>query len=50
MLSRALPVGITYPYDWGFIPTTHAPDGDPLDAMILWDCASYTRACWFPHA
>ena len=41
MLSRALPVGVTYPYDWGFIPATQAPDGDPLDVMILWECASY---------
>lgn len=41
MLSRALPVGVTYPYDWGFIPGTQAPDGDPLDVMILWESASY---------
>ena len=41
MLSRALPVGVTYPYDWGFIPATQAPDGDPLDVMILWECASF---------
>lgn len=41
MLSRPLPSGVSYPYDWGFVAGTHASDGDPLDAMIVWDCTSY---------
>jgi inorganic pyrophosphatase len=40
-LSRPLPLGLSYPYDWGFVPGTRAPDGDPVDALIYWDVPSY---------
>jgi len=41
VLSRPLPAGLVYPHDWGFVPSTRASDGDPLDALIAWDGASY---------
>jgi inorganic pyrophosphatase len=36
-LSRSLPLGIGYPFDRGFIPSTVGEDGEPLDVMILHD-------------
>jgi inorganic pyrophosphatase len=38
---RPLPLGFAYPYDWGFVPGTQAADGDPVDALVYWDVASY---------
>ena len=40
-LSKPLIVGLTYPYDWGFIPSTKAEDGDPIDVLIIHDAATY---------
>jgi inorganic pyrophosphatase len=34
-LSKLLPEGMVFPYDFGFFPSTRSEDGDPLDALIL---------------
>jgi inorganic pyrophosphatase len=34
-LKKALPEGMTFPFNFGFIPGTAADDGDPLDILIL---------------
>jgi inorganic pyrophosphatase len=36
-LSKVLPEGMSFPYDFGFIPSTKGQDGDPLDVLILMD-------------
>ncbi len=36
-LKAALPAGMVFPYDFGFIPQTIGGDGDPLDVLVLMD-------------
>ena len=36
-LSSVLPVGASFPFDFGFIPKTEGGDGDPLDVLLLMD-------------
>ena len=36
-LGGLLPEGLSFPFDFGFVPSTAGQDGDPLDVMILMD-------------
>jgi inorganic pyrophosphatase len=36
-LAAILPEGITFPFDFGFVPSTRGEDGYPLDVMVLLD-------------
>jgi inorganic pyrophosphatase len=41
-LDRVLYSPVHYPGDYGFIPGTHAQDGDPLDVLALVEEPSFT--------
>ncbi|MGH9739570.1 MAG: inorganic diphosphatase [Candidatus Acidiferrales bacterium] len=34
-LSKILPEGMVFPYDFGFVPSTNGQDGDPVDVLVL---------------
>jgi len=36
-LKHVLPAGMEFPYDFGFVPSTEAGDGDPIDVLVLMD-------------
>jgi len=36
-LKKVLPAGMSFPYDFGFFPSTKAGDGDPIDVLVLMD-------------
>jgi len=36
-LYKLLPEGMSFPFDFGFVPSTLADDGDPLDVLVLMD-------------
>ena len=41
-LSGVLPLGAVFAFDFGFVPRTCAPDGDPLDVLVLMDEPAFT--------
>lgn len=46
-LGGVLPVGASFPFDFGFIPGTRGEDGDPLDVLLLMDEAAFA-GCLVP--
>jgi inorganic pyrophosphatase len=45
-LKKVLPAGMSFPYDFGFLPQTLAPDGDPLDVLLLMDEQPFQAALY----
>lgn len=44
-MSKVLPEGHAFPYDFGFIPETTGEDGDPLDVLVFTDAAVGFPGC-----
>ena len=40
-LRKVLPEGMVFPHDFGFLPQTKAPDGDPIDVLLLMDVPAF---------
>ncbi|MBV9435002.1 MAG: inorganic diphosphatase [Acidobacteria bacterium] len=36
-LKTVLPEGMSFPHNFGFIPSTRAEDGDPIDVLLMMD-------------
>jgi inorganic pyrophosphatase len=41
-LKKVLPAGMAFPYDFGFVPSTKAEDGDPVDVLVLMDQPAFS--------
>jgi len=41
-LNKIMPLGLGFPYDFGFIPGTCGGDGDPIDVMIISEFPTFT--------
>jgi inorganic pyrophosphatase len=41
-LDRVLSASMVYSADYGFLPNTHAGDGDPVDILVLMDEPTFT--------
>lgn len=46
-LSGVMPLGMSFPFDFGYIPQTLGEDGDPVDVLLLMDASTFT-GCLVP--
>jgi inorganic pyrophosphatase len=46
-LSKVLPEGFSFPFDFGFLPATLAEDGDPVDVIVLGPAPTFS-GCIIP--
>jgi inorganic pyrophosphatase len=44
-LSKVLPAGLVFPFDFGFTPGTKGEDGDPLDVIVISEIKSFPGCC-----
>jgi inorganic pyrophosphatase len=41
VFDKVLPIGQSFPFDFGFVPSTKGADGDPLDVMLIAEDATF---------
>ncbi len=46
-LGGPLPLGSSFPFDFGYVPSTKGDDGDPLDVLVLMDEPAFS-GCLVP--
>ncbi len=44
-LTKVMPAGLVFPFDFGFIPDTKGEDGDPLDIIVISEINSFPGCC-----
>jgi inorganic pyrophosphatase len=44
--KKVLPSRMAFPYDFGFVPSARADDGDPVDVLVSWMNSPFRGVCW----
>jgi inorganic pyrophosphatase len=48
-LDKSLPFGFSFPFEFGFVPSTIGGDGDPLDVLVLSDEVTFPGCLILGH-